>query len=276
MKQFINCNGQLVDLSTSKVMGILNVTPDSFYDGGRYNSNELLLHQTEKMLAEGATFIDIGAYSSRPNAKNISQQDELKLSLNAVKLILSHFPETLISVDTFRSEIAQQTIDAGACMINDISGGSLDKNMFKTIAKNKIPYILMHMLGTPQNMQLNPQYKDIIYDLRLFFSKKINKLKALDVNDIILDVGFGFGKTITHNYTLLQHLDLFKSFGLPILVGISRKSMLYKVLETSAKEALNATTVANTIALQKGAKILRVHDVKQAIETIKIVTQLPD
>jgi len=276
MKQFINCNGKLVDLSTPKVMGILNVTPDSFFDGGKYNSDTLILQQVEKMLSDGATFIDVGAYSSRPNAKNIDEVEELRRSLNAVKLILSHFPETLISVDTFRSKVAQQTIDAGACMINDISGGSLDTNMFKTIAKNKVPYILMHMLGTPKNMQANPQYNDIIYDLRLYFSEKISSLKALDINDIILDVGFGFGKTIAHNYTLLKHLDLFKCFDLPILVGISRKSMLYKVLKTSAKDALNATTAANTIALQKGAKILRVHDVKEAIETIKIIAQLSD
>jgi len=275
MKQFINCNGQLIDVSLPKVMGILNVTPDSFFDGGKYNSDDLILKQTEKLLTEGATFIDVGAYSSRPKAKHIDEKEELKRNVNAVKLILSHFPKALISVDTFRSKIAQQTIDAGACMINDISGGSLDKKMFKTIAKNKVPYILMHMLGTPQNMQANPQYDDIIYDLRLFFSKKINELKALDVNDIILDVGFGFGKTVTHNYTLLKHLDLFKCFGLPLLVGISRKSMLYKVLKSSAKEALNATTAANTIALLNGAKILRVHDVKQAVETIKIIAQLP-
>jgi len=275
MKQFINCNGQLIDLSTPKVMGILNVTPDSFFDGGKYNSDEHLLKQAEKMLTEGATFIDIGAYSSRPKAKHISESEELKRSLNAINLIRDHFPKTLISVDTFRSEVAQKSIDAGACMINDISGGCLDAKMFKIIAKNKVPYILMHMLGTPQNMQSNPQYKDIIYDLRLYFSEKIAELKALGINDIILDVGFGFGKTIEHNYTLLQHLDLFKCFDLPILAGISRKSMLYKVLNSSANEALNATTVANTIALQKGAKILRVHDVKEAIETINIINHLP-
>ena len=274
MKQFINCNGKLIDLSTPKVMGILNVTPDSFFDGGKYNSADLILSQTEKMLAEGATFIDIGAYSSRPNANNISEDEELKRSLNAVKLILSHFPQTLISIDTFRSEVAQQTIDAGACMINDISGGNLDANMFKIIAKNKVPYILMHMLGTPQNMQNNPQYDAIIYELRLFFSEKIFELKSVGINDIILDVGFGFGKTVAQNYTLLEYLELFACFKLPILAGISRKSMLYKVLKTSANEALNATTAANTIALLKGAKILRVHDVKEAVETIKIVNQL--
>ncbi len=274
MKQFINCKGQLIDLSTPKVMGILNVTPDSFFDGGKYNSDDLILQQTEKLLTEGATFIDVGAYSSRPNAVHITEKGELKRSLNTIKLILSHFPKALISVDTFRSKVAQETLDAGACIINDISGGSLDTNMFKTIAKNKVPYVLMHILGTPQNMQKSPQYNDIIYDLRLYFSEKIANLKALGVNDIILDVGFGFGKTIAHNYTLLKYLDLFKCFDLPILVGISRKSMLYKVLKTSAKDALNATTVANTIAVQNGVKILRVHDVKEAIETIKIVAQI--
>jgi len=276
MKQFINCKGQLVDLSTPKVMGILNITPNSFYDGGKYKSDSLLLNQVEKMLNEGATFIDVGAYSSRPKAKNIPEAKELKKSLNAINLISTHFPKALISVDTFRSKIAQETINAGACMINDISGGNLDENMFKTVAKNNVPYVLMHMLGTPQNMQTNPQYKDVIYDLRLYFSEKIAALKALGINDIILDVGFGFGKTIAHNYKLLQHLGLFKCFDLPLLVGISRKSMLYKILNTTPQNALNATTVAHTISLQKGASILRVHDVKEAVEAIKILQQLPE
>ncbi len=276
MKQRINCKGQLIDLSVPKVMGILNCTPDSFYDGGKYQSDASLLNQVEKMLNEGATFIDIGAYSSRPNAQNISEDEELKRSLNAVILILSKFPDTLISIDTFRSKIAKETVDAGACMLNDISGGSLDKELFKTIAKLQVPYVLMHMQGNPQTMQLNPRYHDIICDLRLYFSEKINQLMALGVNDIILDVGFGFGKTIEQNYALLKNLDLFQCFELPILAGLSRKSMLYKVLNTSPKEVLNATTVANTIALQNGASILRVHDVKEAIETIKIVKQLPE
>lgn len=276
MKKSINCNGQLIDLSTPKVMGILNLTSDSFYDGGKYQTDSLLLNQVEKMLTEGATFIDIGAYSSRPNAQNISEEIELKSSLHATELILSKFPETLISIDTFRSKIANETLGSGACMINDISGGILDKNMFETIAKYQVPYVLMHMQGNPQTMQNNPQYDDIIYDLHLYFSKKITELRSLMVNDIILDVGFGFGKTIEHNYTLLKHLDLFQCFDLPILAGLSRKSMLYKVLENTPAEALNATTVANTIALQNGASILRVHDVKEAIETIKIVKQLPE
>lgn len=276
MKQSINCNGQLIDLSTPKVMGILNCTPDSFYDGGKYHSDALLLNQVEKMLTEGATFIDIGAYSSRPQAQNITEDEELKRSLHAIILILSKFPDTLISVDTFRSKVAEEIIAAGACMINDISGGSLDKNMFKTIAKLKVPYVLMHMQGNPQTMQINPKYNDVISDLRSYFSENINQLRALGVNDIILDVGFGFGKTIEHNYTLLKHLALFQCFDLPMLAGLSRKSMLYKVLDKTPAEALNATTVAHTIALQNGASILRVHDVKEAVETIKIVQQLPN
>lgn len=276
MRQLINCKGQLIDLSTPKVMGILNCTPDSFYDGGKYHSDALLLNQVEKMLSEGATFIDVGAYSSRPNAQNISEHEELKRSLNAVQLIVSKFQEALISVDTFRSKIAVETINAGACMINDISGGSLDKNMFETIAKLQVPYVLMHMKGTPKTMQNNPKYDDIIYEMRLYFSEKIANLRALGVNDLILDVGFGFGKTIENNYTLLKHLDLFKCFDLPILAGLSRKSMLYKVLENTPEEALNATTIVNTIALQNGASILRVHDVKEALETIKIIQQLPE
>lgn len=276
MRKLINCKGQLVDLSTPRVMGILNCTPDSFFDGGKYHSDALLLNQVEKMLSEGATFIDVGAYSSRPNAQNITEHEELKRSLNAVQLILAKFPEALISVDTFRSKIAAESINAGACMINDISGGSLDKNMFETIAKLQVPYVLMHMKGTPKTMQNNPKYDDIIYEMRLYFSEKITNLRALGVNDLILDVGFGFGKTIENNYTLLKHLELFKCFDLPILAGLSRKSMLYKVLENTPEEALNATTIVNTIALQNGAAILRVHDVKEALETIKIIQQLPE
>jgi len=226
------------------------------------------------MLKDGATFIDVGAYSSRPNANDVSVEQELYRSLKAINLIAKKFPETLISVDTFRSEVAQEAVNSGACMINDISGGTLDNNMFQTVANLQVPYFLMHMQGTPENMQNNPHYDDIIFEIRSYFSDKINMLKNLGVNDIILDVGFGFGKTIAHNYELLNNLDLFKIFDLPLLAGLSRKSMLYKVLETDAKKALNATSVANTIALQKGASILRVHDVKEAYETIQIVNQL--
>ncbi len=271
---FINCKGKLIDLSTPKVMGILNLTPDSFYDGGKYNSEKKILLHTEKMLIEGVTFIDIGAYSSRPGAKHISEAEELSRIIPILETIIQHFPEILISIDTFRSEVAKQSIAIGACMINDISAGNLDKNMFETIAKLQVPYIIMHMQGTPQNMQQNVIYNDLIKDIIYYFSIKINQLRALGVNDIILDVGFGFSKTLDQNYELLNNLNLFNHLELPILSGISRKSMLYKYLNISPEEALNATTVANTIAILQGSNILRVHDVKEAVETIKIVKKL--
>ena len=267
----INCKGKLIDLTSPKVMGILNVTPDSFYDGGNYVHMASICRQTEKMLNEGATFIDIGAYSSRPNAEHIDEQKELKRILPIVEKLVVEFPEILISIDTFRSVIAKKCIEAGASMINDISGGSLDQNMFTTIAKLQVPYILMHMQGTPQTMQENVQYQDLVNDIMFYFSKKVSELKALKVNDIVLDVGFGFGKTITQNYELLQKLAYFKMLELPILVGTSRKSMLYKLLKTTPQQALTATTAANTIALLNGASILRVHDVKEASEAIQIV-----
>ena len=255
-------------------MGILNLTPDSFYDGGKYNSEKKILLHTEKMLIEGVTFIDIGAYSSRPGAKHISEAEELSRIIPILETIIQHFPEILISIDTFRSEVAKQSIAIGACMINDISAGNLDKNMFETIAKLQVPYIIMHMQGTPQNMQQNVIYNDLIKDIIYYFSIKINQLRALGVNDIILDVGFGFSKTLDQNYELLNNLNLFNHLELPILSGISRKSMLYKYLNISPEEALNATTVANTIAILQGSNILRVHDVKEAVETIKIVKKL--
>lgn len=270
----INCNGKLIDLSKPKVMGILNVTPDSFFDGGKYNNPTEILNHVEKMLSEGATFIDVGAYSSRPGAKHISEEEELKRMLPVIELLIREFPNLLISVDTFRSEIAKQSIQKGACLVNDISAGNMDTTMFSTIAKLQVPYIMMHMQGTPQNMQANPTYEDVVKNILYYFSKKINELHALGVNDIIADVGFGFGKTVKQNYELLKHLALFKSLNVPTLVGISRKSMLTKPLGITKNEALNATTVANTIALLNGANILRVHDVKEALEAIKVVEQL--
>jgi dihydropteroate synthase len=270
----INCKGTLVDLSSPKVMGILNITPDSFFDGGKYKNESEILGQVEKMLFEGATFIDVGAYSSRPGAKHISEKQELQRIVPVIELLIKNFPEIIISVDTFRSAIARETINAGAAIINDISGGKMDDNMFKTVANLRVPYILMHMLGTPQNMQLNPVYKDVTQEIISFFAEQIFKLHQLEINDIIIDVGFGFGKTISHNYEILKNLSLFKSLNAPILAGISRKSMLYKTLNISAKEALNATTSANTIALLNGANILRVHDVKEAMEAVKIVHHL--
>jgi dihydropteroate synthase len=270
----INCNGKLVDLTSPKVMGILNITPDSFFDGGKYNNESAIISQVDKMLVEGATFIDIGAYSSRPGAKHISEEEELERILPVVKMLVKEFPEILISIDTFRSNIANKCIESGACIINDISAGSMDTTMFKTISKLQVPYIIMHMQGTPQNMQANPIYKNVITDILYYFSEKIYELRALGVNDIIADVGFGFGKTIEQNYTLLKNLDLFQNLEIPTLTGVSRKSMLYKPLKIVPEEALNATTVANTIALLKGTHILRVHDVKEAVETIEIVKLL--
>lgn len=270
MKQ-INCKGKLVDLSSPKVMGILNLTPDSFYDGGKFNTENDVLKQVELLLFEGATFIDIGAYSSRPLAKHISQEEELARLIPVLKTILSHFPDILISVDTFRSEVAKQSVKAGACMINDISAGSMDDKMFETIAHLQVPYVIMHMVGTPQNMQHNTLYKDLVQDIIFYFSEKIFELRKLGVNDIILDLGFGFSKTLDQNYELLSKLELFNFLDLPILSGLSRKSMLYKLLDIKPEEALNATSVANTIALQKGSNIIRVHDVKEAMQTITIV-----
>ena len=270
----INCKGTLIDLTAPKVMGILNITPDSFFDGGKYRDEAEIIDQVEKMLVDGATLIDVGAYSSRPGAKHISEEEELQRILPVINLLLKKNPEILLSVDTFRSKVAQEAIDAGAAIVNDISGGKMDDQMFSTIAKLQVPYILMHMLGTPQTMQKNPTYKDVTNEIISFFAAQIDQLHQLKLNDIIIDVGFGFGKTNTHNFEILKNLALFKSLEAPILVGISRKSMLYKTLDISAQEALNATTSANTIALLNGASILRVHDVKEAVEAVKIVGQL--
>ena len=270
----INCKGKLIDFSSPKVMGVLNTTPDSFYDGGYYKNEKELLSQTEKMLLEGATFIDIGAYSSKPGASHISEEEELQRILPVVTAIIKEFPETIVSIDTFRSTVAKETVAIGAALINDISGGTLDEKMFETVAKLQVPYILMHMKGTPQNMQKNPTYGNITTELISFFAEQIFKLHQLHLKDVVIDVGFGFGKTLEHNYQLLKDLSLFKNLDVPVLAGISRKSMLYKPLDISAKEALNATTAANTIALLNGANILRVHDVKEAVEAINIVNLL--
>lgn len=274
MMMTINCKGNLIDFTIPKVMGILNVTPDSFFDGGKYKNEQAILSQTAKMLADGATFIDVGAYSSKPGAKQVSEVEELARIIPVIKLLVRNFPSIIISVDTFRSEVAKQSVQAGAALINDISGGVLDAKMFETVAKLQVPYIMMHMQGTPQNMQLNPVYTDIVKEVTLFFATQLAKLRALKVNDVIIDVGFGFGKTTAHNYELLQKLSLFESLEVPILTGISRKSMLYKLLDILPADALNATTVANTIALLNGTNILRVHDVKQAVEAVKIVKQV--
>ncbi|WP_029596674.1 dihydropteroate synthase [Flavobacterium sp. ACAM 123] len=266
----INCKGQLIDLSIPKVMGILNVTPNSFFDGGKYNDESQLLIQVEKMLTDGATFIDVGAYSSKPSAEFVSEEEELGRIIPAVQLILKHFPEALLSIDTFRNEVAKACIENGAAIINDISAGSLDSEMLGVIAKYKVPYIMMHMRGTPQTMQSMTHYEDIVKEMLFYFSEKINKARSLGINDLIIDPGFGFAKMIDQNYEVLRKTELFQLLELPLLIGISRKSMIYKTLNSSAKEALNGTTVLNTIALTKGANILRVHDVKEAVECVQL------
>ena len=270
----INCKGELIDLSSPKVMGILNITPDSFYDGGKHKNESEVLKHVEQMLNEGATFIDVGAYSSRPNAEHISETDELNRILPIVNLILRAFPEVILSIDTFRSEVAQKCIEAGAAIINDISAGKLDSNMLTTIAKLQVPYIMMHMRGNPKTMQKLTEYDDLLKDILYYFSERIAAANASGINDVIIDPGFGFAKTLEQNFELLNKLELFNSIEKPLLVGVSRKSMIYKPLKTSAKEALNGTSVLNTVALQKGASILRVHDVKEAIECIKLVELL--
>ncbi|NNC51304.1 MAG: dihydropteroate synthase [Flaviramulus sp.] len=270
----INCKGELIDLSSPKVMGILNITPDSFYDGGIYKSDYEIITQVNKMLNEGATFIDVGAYSSRPNAEDVSEDDELKRILPIVKLILKEFPEVLLSIDTFRSKVAKQCIEAGAALINDISAGKLDDNMLPTIANLHVPYIMMHMRGNPKTMQQLTNYDSLVKDVLYYFSKRIAAAKDLGIVDIIIDPGFGFAKNLEQNYEILNHLELFKMLEKPILAGVSRKSMIYNKLDITAKEALNGTSVLNTVALQKGASILRVHDVKEAMECIKLIESL--
>ena len=254
-------------------MAILNLTPDSFYDGGIYKNELQILKKVEAYLNEGATIIDIGAYSSRPNAVHISSQEELGRLLPVLRTIIKNFPEAVISVDTFRSEVARQSVDEGAKIINDISGGNMDDKMFPTIAELQVTYILMHMQGTPQNMQDQPNYKNVTNQVFIFFQNKLTYLKQLGINDVILDVGFGFGKTIDQNYELLYNLEVFQELKHQILVGISRKSMLYNVLGITPQEALNATSIAHTIAVLNGVDILRVHDVKEAKEVISIIKQ---
>ncbi|SEA89034.1 dihydropteroate synthase [Pedobacter hartonius] len=270
----LNLKGELLDLSRPCVMGILNLTPDSFYGTSRISSIDQALERAETCLTEGATFIDIGAYSSRPGADEVSTDEELARIIPAVAAISKRFPEAWLSIDTFRAKVAKESIEAGAHLINDISGGELDEQMFETVAALKVPYILMHMQGTPQTMQQDPVYHNIGLDVVDYFENKINTLKNMGINDIILDPGFGFAKTITHNYELLNHLQNLDIFGLPLLVGFSRKSMIYKFLGITPETALNGTTVLNTLALQKGVSILRVHDVKAALECIALVEKV--
>lgn len=271
----LNCRGQLLDLSRPVVMGILNVTPDSFFDGGRYTGVEAALKQAEKMLAEGATILDVGGASSRPGAAEVSEKEELERVIPVIEGIKSHFSEAIISIDTWRASVAKAAVEAGASMVNDISGGQFDARMFETVAVLDTPYILMHIQGTPDTMQQNPHYEDVVTEVLDFFIQKIEKLRALGVKDIVLDPGFGFGKTVEHNYQLLRNLHVFPNVtGLPVLAGISRKSMICKVLKVNPENALNGTTALHMVALQQGAKILRAHDVRAAVEVVKLWEQL--
>jgi dihydropteroate synthase len=270
----INCKGKLIDLSSPKVMGILNVTPDSFFDGGKYKDKSDIIKQVETIIKAGATFIDIGGYSSRPGADFVSETEELNRVIPVIKLILKHFPETLISIDTFRSEVAKQSIEAGAALINDISAGKLDDKMLTTVGELRVPYIMMHMKGNPKTMQQQTNYKDLIKEVISYFAERISKAHSAKINDIIIDPGFGFAKTLEQNYELLNHLELLNMLDKPMLAGISRKSMVYKTLNTTSKQALNGTTALHMVALQNGAKILRVHDVKEAMECITLYNQL--
>ena len=266
----INCKGTLIDFDSPKVMGILNVTPDSFYDGGSYKNEKDILAQAEKMLNDGATFIDVGAYSSRPDAEDISVEEECDRLIPVVELLLKNFPEVLLSIDTFRSKVAQEAITAGAALINDISAGLLDPEMLSTVAKLQVPYILMHMRGTPQTMKGLTNYDDLVKEVLFYLSERVAAARALGLNDIIVDPGLGFAKTIAQNYELLNATEKLQILDLPILIGLSRKSMITKTLGIDATSALNGTTALNMVALQKGASILRVHDVKEAVETVRL------
>ena len=270
----ININGTLLDLSTPKIMGILNITPDSFYDGGEFNSDKKILNQVEKMIIEGVDIIDIGGYSSRPGAKEVNTNDEISRVIPTIELIKNKFIDTIISIDTFRSEVAKKAINSGASIINDISAGDLDSNMFNCVAELKVPYIMMHMKGTPNSMQKNPTYQNVINEIVENLSKKLFSAKKAGIVDVIIDPGFGFGKTLDHNYCILNNLSFFKELNCPILVGISRKSMVYKLIKKNPENSLNGTTCLNTISILNGAKILRVHDVKEAKEVITLTNFL--
>jgi dihydropteroate synthase len=270
----LNCRGRLLSLEEPVVMGILNVTPDSFFDGGRYNSKDDVLRQTERMLEEGAAIIDIGGMSSRPGAELIAVEEEMQRVLPPIQAIASAFPKAIVSIDTVRSQVAREAVEAGASIVNDISAAAFDEAMYPTVAALGVPYVLMHMQGSPKTMQRHPEYEDVVQEVLDFLIAEIGKLRALDVKDIVLDPGFGFGKTVAHNYQLLKQMHVFGITELPVLAGLSRKSMINKVLKTKPEHALNGTTALNMVALQQGAKILRVHDVRPAVETIKLWQQL--
>lgn len=273
--KYINANGRLIDLSTPQVMGILNVTPDSFFAGSRVQTEAEIAGRVRQILDEGAAIIDIGAYSSRPNAEHITADEEMRRLRTGLEIINRNHPDAVVSVDTFRADVAAMCVEEyGVALINDIAAGEMDSRMFETVGRLKVPYIMMHMQGTPQCMQLEPYYDDLIKEIFLYFARKIQQLRDLGVNDIILDPGFGFGKTIEHNYELMAHLEEFAIFELPLLVGVSRKSMITRLLGITPQEALNGTTVLHTISLLNGADIIRVHDVKEAVEVVRIIKSL--
>lgn len=272
--KYLNVNGRLLDLSTPCVMGILNVTPDSFYSGSRMQTEEEIEARVRQILEEGAAIIDVGAYSSRPNADHVSAEEEMNRLRLGLDVLRRTAPDAIVSVDTFRADVARMCVEEyGVAIINDIAAGEMDADMFSTVAELNVPYIMMHMQGTPQNMQQHPHYDNLLREVFLYFARKVQQLRDLGVKDIVLDPGFGFsfGKTLEHNYQLMAHLEEFRLFELPLLVGVSRKSMIYRLLDTTPQEALNGTTVLHTLALMKGADILRVHDVRQAVEAVRIV-----
>ena len=270
--KYINVNGSLLDLSVPCVMGILNITPDSFYAGSRMQTEAEITARAQQILDEGAGIIDIGAYSSRPNAENVSPHEEMGRLRMGLEILRKTQPGAVISVDTFRADVARMCVgEYGVAIINDIAAGEMDADMFRTVAELNVPYIMMHMQGTPQNMQQHPHYDNLLKEVFLYFAQKVQQLRDMGMKDIILDPGFGFGKTVEHNYELLAHLEEFRIFELPLLVGVSRKSMIYRLLGNTPQDALNGTTVLDTICLLKGADILRVHDVREAVETVKIV-----
>ncbi|MEO1051243.1 MAG: dihydropteroate synthase [Bacteroidota bacterium] len=272
-KKTLKLNGKLLDLSIPKVMGVLNVTPDSFYDGGRYIDTESVTSQAQKMVDENVDIIDIGGYSTRPGAIEVSEEEEKQRVCSAIETIKKAFPELPISVDTFRASVAKAAINTGASMINDVSGSSLDEKMFETVGDLNVPYVLMHMKGNPQTMTQLAQYDNMLFEIMDYFQKKVNILRSFGTTDIVIDVGFGFAKTIDQNYELLRNLSYFQALELPLLAGVSRKSMIYKTLKIKPEEALNGTTVVNTLAILNGANLLRVHDVKEAKETITIINK---
>ena len=274
-KNTLNLNGRILDLAQPVVMGIINVTPDSFFDGGKYKTDKKVVNRAEEILEQGGTVIDIGAVSTQPGKEGISTKDEIDRLLPAVKAVRKEFPDAFLSIDTYRSWVALKVIeDCGPCIVNDVSGGNFDVHMFDTIGKLGVPYVLMHMQGTPLKMQENPVYEDIIRDISLFFTDRVKQLTKAGVKDVIIDPGFGFGKLLEHNYELLNRLDSFKVFQLPLMVGVSRKGMIYRLLGSNPEEALNGTSVVNTLALMGGADILRVHDVREAVEAVRILNKV--